>query len=94
MHSFRVPSVIFTSTALLVGAQTTAPASSPSLMPDEESLGLDTYVVTSGPDAEAAFDLAQRAAILAGHDLLLRETGTLGETLSATLGVNSTYNPP
>lgn len=91
MHSFSRLSVLsLCSLPLWLGAQPT-PATP---LADEKILSLDAFVVSSGPDAKTAFDLAQGASILAGHDLQLRATSTLGETLAATPGVSSTYYGP
>jgi iron complex outermembrane receptor protein len=60
----------------------------------DETISLDTLVVSSGFDHKTAFDLAQGTSLLAGSELRRRVQGTLGETLSATAGVNATaYGP-
>lgn len=55
---------------------------------------LDTLIISAGPDAKSAFDLAQGTSVLIGDELLRRQQMTLGETLSATPGVSSTYYGP
>ncbi len=55
---------------------------------------LEPFVVSSGFDDKTAFDLAQGTSILAGADLRRLAKGTLGETLGATPGINSTYHGP
>ncbi|MDB6167184.1 MAG: TonB-denpendent receptor [Verrucomicrobia bacterium] len=94
MHSFKKISLFLFSAALLAKAQTAPAPLSPAPLPDEKILSLDAFVVSSGPDAKTAFDLAQGASILAGNELRLQLAPTLGETLSATPGVNSTYYGP
>ncbi len=90
MHFYRIVPALFLSSSLLLRAQTTVPP----VPPEEKTISLDTFVVTSGQDAKTAFDLAQGTSILTGQDLLLRQQGTLGETLNGTPGVSSTsYGP-
>lgn len=74
---------------MLARAQTTAPADE-----HEAVVKLDSVVVSAGHHDQTAFDLAQGTAILAGAELQERTQDTLGETLSATPGVNSTYYGP
>ena len=78
MHFYRIVPALFLSSSLLLRAQTTVPP----VPPEEKTISLDTFVVTSGQDAKTAFDLAQGTSILTGQDLLLRQQGTLGETLN------------
>ncbi len=80
---FVLPSL---AVALVASAQTVPPGSDP--------VSLDAVIVTGNPDARAAFDLAQGASLLSGQKLMLSQQGTLGETLAATPGVNSTYYGP
>jgi len=83
----------FSLIAGLVSAQTEAVNPTPPRNP-HELLNLDTVIVSAGPDLKSAFDLAQGASILGG-DLLHRSLqATLGETLSSTPGVTSTYYGP
>ncbi len=84
------PSLVFSSLALSLRAQT-APAPTP---PADEVRHLDKFVVSAGPDPKTAFDLAQGTAVLTGEDLRRAAQATLGETLSATPGVSSTYYGP
>lgn len=90
MHTFKLLPVLFFSSSLLLRAQTTVPPAPPG----EKIIALDAFVVSSGQDSKTAFDLAQGTSILTGHDLLLRQQGTLGETLNETPGVSSTYYGP
>lgn len=84
--SFRFSSLLLASTALLA-AQAQEPAF-------DEAVSLDTLVVSAGFDQKTAFDLAQGTSILAGSELRRRVQSTLGDTLSATAGVNATaYGP-
>lgn len=55
---------------------------------------LDAVVVTATGEGKSVFDLAQGASVLSGETLRTREAATLGETLAATPGVNSTYYGP
>ncbi len=83
------PLFLLSSTAVL---RAQAPAAG--VPPEETIITLDTFLVSSGPDAKSAFDLAQGTSILTGHDLHLRQQGTLGATLNETSGVNATsYGP-
>jgi iron complex outermembrane receptor protein len=92
MH-FSKLSPFFLLSAALVAAQTVPPPGGDN--PGHDSpVTLETLVVTGNPDARAAFDLAQGASVLAGHQLHLNEQATLGETLAATPGVNATYYGP
>ncbi|HEU5078884.1 MAG TPA: TonB-dependent receptor [Opitutaceae bacterium] len=61
---------------------------------NREVIHLDTLVVSSTTDPRSVFDLAQGASALTGSELRMREAATLGETLSATPGINSTYYGP
>jgi len=84
--------LFLTSTLGLVFGVARAQVSAP---PDpKETVHLDAVVVTGTGDAKSVFDLAQGASVLAGENLRAREAGTLGETLAATPGVNSTYYGP
>lgn len=84
--SFRLAPFLFASTALLA-----APSAE---LAFDETISLDTLVVSSGFDHKTAFDLAQGTSLLAGTELHRRVQGTLGETLSATAGVNATSFGP
>jgi len=88
MHSsFRFSFAIF-ATAALLRAQSTEASS------HDEPLSLDKLVVSAGLGDKTSFDLAQGSSILAGDDLHRRVQDTLGDTLDATAGVNSTsYGP-
>lgn len=94
MHSFRFRSfsIFFFSLAALARAQTApTPASPPA---GEKISHLDAFVVSAGSDSKTSFDLAQGTAVLAGEELRRLAQATLGETLSATPGVSSTYYGP
>jgi iron complex outermembrane receptor protein len=88
---FRPFSVFILCAAVSARAQTVPPSPPPA---GEEINHLDKFVVSSGPDAKAAFDLAQGTSVLAGDELRRAAQATLGETLSSTPGVNSTYYGP
>ncbi|MBS0631281.1 MAG: TonB-dependent receptor [Verrucomicrobia bacterium] len=90
MPSFRTYSFLFLSATSLALGQTI-----PSATEDHENIvKLDSYVVTAGAGDKTAFDLAQGTSILSGDELRRRTATTLGETLSDTPGVNSTYYGP
>ncbi|MDX2185355.1 MAG: TonB-dependent receptor [Opitutaceae bacterium] len=55
---------------------------------------LDTLVVTGALDLKTAFDLAQGVAVFDETELRRRRAHSLGETLSGTTGVSSTYYGP
>src|SRR5882672_6535639 len=86
-HSFSLFSV-------LVGLASAQTIPTESKSKPNEPLALETVVVSAGPDAKTAFDLAQGASILAGDELHRDLQGTLGETLASTPGVNATYYGP
>lgn len=90
MSSFPFRSLfLFTVAALARGATTPPPAHA-----HDEVLSLDTLLVSAGLQDKTAFDLAQGTSILAGDELRRRAQATLGESLAATPGVNSTYYGP
>src|SRR5215213_9172978 len=60
----------------------------------ESVIKLDNVIVSAGPGDRTAFDLAQNTSILTSEELHERSQGTLGETLAATPGINSTYYGP
>lgn len=74
--------------ATLASAQTSSDSDHP------EPLALDTLVVSAGPDAKSAFDLAQGTAVLVSDQLRRSLATTLGGTLAATPGINATYYGP
>lgn len=92
MKTFRTFS-LFSILAGLASAQTAPTQSAPVANPNE-LLNLEAVVVTAGTDPKSAFDLAQGASILTGDTLHRNLAATLGETLSATPGVSSTYYGP
>lgn len=90
MHSsFRYISVLVISFAPLARAQTTSAVDE-----HEAVVKLDSVIVSAGAGDRTAFDLAQNTAILSTEELRQRSQGTLGETLAATPGINSTYYGP
>ena len=54
----------------------------------------EEVVVTASATGQTAGELAQPASVLSGSELALRQRATLGETLSQTPGVSSTYFGP
>lgn len=86
-HSFP----IFLLLAGLAQGQTAATKPAPD---HDEPLALEAMVVSAGPDAKSAFDLAQGTSVLVGDQLRRSVMGTLGDTLAATPGVNATYYGP
>ena len=85
MSTFRHVSLFILCLAAITRAQTAPPV---------EINRLDKFVVSAGPDAKTSFDLAQGTSVLAGEELRRLAQATLGETLSSTPGVNSTYYGP
>ncbi len=89
---FRVLSTFALGAACLARAQITpAPATPPAA---DKIDHLDAFVVSAGHDSKTSFDLAQGTAVLAGDELRRLAQATLGETLTATPGVSSTYYGP
>ncbi|MEY2881487.1 MAG: hypothetical protein RLZZ15_3867 [Verrucomicrobiota bacterium] len=91
MSSFRSFSL---SVSLLVSVLSTATAGRAQTAAPATVNKLDAFVVSAGPDPKTAFDLAQGTSVLAGDELRRLAQATLGETLSATPGVSSTYYGP
>ncbi|MCX6953448.1 MAG: TonB-dependent receptor, partial [Verrucomicrobia bacterium] len=89
MSSFRQLPVLLVCAAVSARAQTAPPPA-----PADDVRHLDKFVVSAGPDPKTSFDLAQGTSVLAGDELRRAVQATLGETLSATPGVNSTYYGP
>lgn len=108
MPSFNSVALFFfvTNALLIGGAQAQLPPAvpispTPSSSPpppsgghDAEVIKLDRLVVSAGPQDKTAFDLAQGTSIVAAEELRRHAQATLGETLAATPGVNSTYYGP
>ncbi|MEO7413042.1 MAG: TonB-dependent receptor [Opitutaceae bacterium] len=103
MSFFHFVSVSLLSAALLLNAIARAQAAVPPTVPPpppvatpdpDHALSLDQVVVSSGFQDKTAFDLAQGSSILAGDQLRRQVQTTLGETLAATPGINSTYYGP
>ncbi|MBI3885713.1 MAG: TonB-dependent receptor [Opitutae bacterium] len=84
----------FLSLTLLLGARVLGATETTPDSGAEKIIKLDTVIVSAGPDAKSAFDLAQGTSILIGDELRRREQATLGETLAAMPGINSTYYGP
>jgi iron complex outermembrane receptor protein len=61
---------------------------------DEKIVHLDEFIVSAGPDAKSAFDLAQGTSILVGDELARRQQATLGDTLADMPGISATYYGP
>ncbi|MCF7687031.1 MAG: TonB-dependent receptor [Cephaloticoccus sp.] len=92
MHSTNFISLFIFSTVL--AAAQTLPVPIGDAVDHDKPIRLETLVVTGNPDARSAFDLAQGASVLTGHQLHLDLQATLGETLANTPGVNATYYGP
>ncbi len=90
--SFRFSFITFIALAASVARAQTVPSDATPAKDDK--LRLEDYVVTAGPDAKSAFDLAQGASLLAGDTLHRSLQATLGETLASVPGVNATYYGP
>jgi iron complex outermembrane receptor protein len=91
MSTFRSLPLLALCAAVSARAQT-APTEPPPA--GDEVRHLDKFVVSSGPDPKTSFDLAQGTSVLVGDELRRAVQATLGETLSSTPGVNSTYYGP
>lgn len=93
-HRLFVPVLSFLLLATLARSQTVTP---PSPVPARDAghvQHLDKFVVSAGHDPKTAFDVAQGTSVLAGEELHRLIQTTLGETLSSTPGVSSTYYGP
>lgn len=88
----KFPTLSLVSTLSLTVGLTHAQTSSTT--DTKETVHLDAVIVTGTGDPKSVFDLAQGASVLSGENLRAREAATLGETLAATPGVNSTYYGP
>ena len=91
MHSFRTSTSLFLTT-VLAAAQTPSPP--PSDHKHEHPVHLESFIVTASPYARQQADLAQPTSVLAGRELLLNQSSSLGELLSSQPGVSSTYFGP
>lgn len=89
MPSFR-RSLLLLLTAASAAAQTQPPAAD---HPDEP-VALDSLIVSASPYSRSQSALAQPTSVLAGRQLLLEQSGSLGELLSREPGVSSTYFGP
>ena len=90
MKTFRSIPVLFI-LAGLANAQTVPAKPAPN---HDEPLALEAMVVSAGPDAKSAFDLAQGTSVLVSDQLRRSALATLGDTLATTPGVNATYYGP
>ncbi len=90
MNTFRSFPLFFVLTGL-ASAQTVPAKSAPD---HDEPLALEAMVVSAGPDAKSAFDLAQGSSVLVSDQLRRSVMATLGDTLAAVPGVNATYYGP
>ena len=90
MKTFR-SFTLFSFLASLASAQT-APSQPPPA--HDDTLNLETFVVSAGPDPKSSFDLAQGTSVLVSDQLRRSVAATLGDTLAATPGVNATYYGP
>jgi iron complex outermembrane receptor protein len=84
-----LPSFLLILTALSTGAQEKKRESS-----SQEPVNLEPVVVTASPLGRTLFEQAQPVSILDGDKLTLSLEPTLGETLSKTPGVRSSYFGP
>lgn len=89
----------FLSLALLLsvfstGTRAQTPAADPSAASSTEPATLSEVVVTGSPLGRTLFEQAQPISVLSGQQLQLDLQPTLGETLSKTPGVRSTYFGP
>ncbi len=91
MLPFRTAS-LFVLTAALAAAQT--PAAPPGRHAHDEPVQLENVLVSASPYARHQADLAQPTSVLAGRELLLNQSNSLGELLSGQPGVSSTYFGP
>src|SRR5687768_9131401 len=57
-------------------------------------LVLDQFVTSAAPFARNQVDLAQSTTVLSGQPLLLKKQATLGDTLAAETGIQSTAFGP
>ncbi len=81
---------LFLGTSLLAIADNTATDTAGA----EKIVHLDEFIVSAGPDAKSAFDLAQGTSILVGDELRRHQQATLGDTLAGTPGISATYYGP
>lgn len=79
----------FVATTALARAQTIPPSP-----PAEPAVMLDNVVVTGSPLDRSQAGLTAATGVLSGHELLLQQQATLGETLGAQTGMSSTYFGP
>lgn len=94
--SYRLSVCIFSYLLLatLARTQTATPASPVPARDAGHVQHLDKFVVSAGHDPKTAFDVAQGTSVLAGEELHRLIQSTVGETLSNTPGVSSTYYGP
>ena len=87
MYPFRT-SLFIVLTSAYAAAQTQPAA------PPGDPVHLDHFTVTASPYSRHQTELAQPTSVLAGRDLLLNQSSSLGELLSGQPGVSSTYFGP
>jgi iron complex outermembrane recepter protein len=90
MNPFFLRGAIAAAAALACSATLAQTSSAASLTPAEPTL--KPVIVTANPLGNS--DIAQPAQALTGSGLLLRQQSTLGELLSGTPGVSSSYFGP
>jgi len=90
MKTFRSFPIFF----LLAGLANSQTAPAKPASDHDEPLALEAMVVSAGPDAKSAFDLAQGTSVLVSDQLRRSVMTTLGDTLATTPGVNATYYGP
>jgi iron complex outermembrane receptor protein len=94
-HSRSLSFLLFAALALPSRSQTSSPATTPASKAEPDHVQhLDRFVVSAGHDPKTSFDVAQGTSVLAGEELHRLVQATLGDTLSSTPGVSSTYYGP
>jgi iron complex outermembrane receptor protein len=91
MPSFRLLSYSIFSVAV---ASLPSLRAAPSSSSTDHPVHLESFTVTASPYARQQAELAQPTSILAGRELLLNQSNSLGELLSGQPGVSSTYFGP
>lgn len=91
MDPFRFPLLLLSSAAFTAAQPPAADAFGDH---HGEPVALEHVVVTASPYARNQADVAQPTSVLAGRELLLSQSQSLGELLSGQPGVSSTYFGP
>jgi iron complex outermembrane receptor protein len=95
LHPFSAPLPVSMKTNLLSFILTASfSAAAYSQNPERAPATLDEIVITASPLGRTLFEQAQPVSILSGDELKLKLAPTLGETLSSTPGVSSSYFGP